>query len=367
MFPISLCMIVKNEEKHIVAALESVKSLVNEIIVLDTGSTDDTVSLAERLGARVFVEVWDNDFASMRNTCISYATQPFIFVMDADERLGTFDSKVLQRLLEQMMGRSDSAAQVKIQSYTQSGEISESSIVRLFPNSASYKYVGRIHEQLESSSKMIHKYDSGIVLEHYGYQEQEIIEKNKYNRNLDLLFQCLRDNPDDGYTWFQIGRTYYVMKDFEKAEDALERCMALVSKSMPPYLSSVYLHLGYSHIKLKKWTRFFECVGEAIELYPDFTDVYYMYGTGLIESKNPEWFPLIPQAMMSCLELGEVTNPIYETVVGVGSFKALYNLGLYCEVTGDEKSALSYYEKSLSIGFEQARDSIDRILNKRKV
>ena len=70
---LSLCMIVRNEERHIKRCLESVKGLVDEIIIVDTGSTDNTVSIAKRLGANVYLHEWENDFSKARNESLKYA------------------------------------------------------------------------------------------------------------------------------------------------------------------------------------------------------------------------------------------------------------------------------------------------------
>jgi glycosyltransferase involved in cell wall biosynthesis len=85
--PLSVCMIVRNESQHLPKALASVKGIAAEIVVVDTGSTDDTVSIATEMGAKVLHLAWTDDFASARNAALEAATQPWILSLDPDQML----------------------------------------------------------------------------------------------------------------------------------------------------------------------------------------------------------------------------------------------------------------------------------------
>lgn len=361
MLPISVCMIVKNEEKHIRQALESVKPYVKEMIVLDTGSTDDSRCIAENSGAQVYDKPWNNSFADMRNVCVSYATQPYILMLDADERLSLCHMEILEQAIRVMAQGNGYAGDVVIKSATQSGEVSESTIIRLFPNQPEYEYHGRIHEQLVYKRETVKSIRSGIVIDHFGYQEEEIQSKDKYRRNLSLIQASLECNEYDSYLLFQLGRTYYVMKDYPSAAEALTKCIASMGSTKQHYLSTAYLTLGYTYIHLKEWGLFEKCLNDAIDIYPDYTDLYYMYGTALVEAKNPEWLTYIPEAFMNCLQLGSPISSKYETVAGVGTYKAHYNLGVYYELTGNIELALYYYEQGSSYNYELANQSVKRL------
>ncbi|TVX89443.1 glycosyltransferase [Paenibacillus agilis] len=361
MLPISVCMIVKNEEKHIRQAIESVKPYVKEVIVLDTGSTDNTGCIAANSGARVYGMTWNNSFADMRNACISYANQPYILVLDADERLSLCDMEIMEQALRIMEQGKGYAGDVVIRSSTQSGEISESTITRLFPNRPDYKYQGRIHEQLVYKQETIKSIRTGIVIDHFGYEDEEIQSKDKYRRNLALIQASLEANENDSYLLFQLGRTYYVMKEYQSAAVALTKCIDSMASTKQHYLSTTYLTLGYTYIHLKEWGLFEKCLNDAIDIYPDYTDLYYMYGTALVEAKNPEWLPYIPDAFMNCLQLGAPTSSKYETVAGVGTYKAHYNLGVYYELTGNIELALYHYEQGNSYNYELANQSVIRL------
>lgn len=361
MLPISVCIIVKNEEKHIRQALESVKPYVKEMIVLDTGSTDDSRCIAENSGAIVYDKPWNNSFADMRNVCISYANQPYILILDADERLRVCDMEIMEHALRAMGQGEGCVGDVVIRSSTQSGEVSESTITRLFPNRPDYRYQGRIHEQLVYKQGTVKSIRSGIIIDHFGYQEEEIQSKDKYRRNLSLIQASLETNENDSYLLFQLGRTYYVMKEYLSAAEALTKCIASMGSTKQHYLSTAYLTLGYTYIHLKEWGLFEKCLNDAIDIYPDYTDLYYMYGTALVEAKNPEWLTYIPEAFMNCLKLGAPMSSKYETVAGVGTYKAHYNLGVYYELTGNIQLALYHYEQGSSYNYELANQSAIRL------
>ena len=92
--PLSVCMIVRNESHHLPKALASVKGIAAEIVVVDTGSTDDTVSIASAMGAKVLHFAWIDDFAAARNAALEAATQPWILSLDADQRLASDSARV---------------------------------------------------------------------------------------------------------------------------------------------------------------------------------------------------------------------------------------------------------------------------------
>lgn len=362
---ISLCMIVKDEAEHIEKAILAATPVVQEIVVVDTGSTDLTPVLAQNVGARVFRKNWNDNFADMRNFSIKKATQPYILVMDADEIILEGSMDRLQILLKKMDGISGSAGTITILNETLSGDISATNVVRIFPRDDRYQYKGNIHEQLTFSGKSIqHIIDSQIKVKHLGYIESQITKKNKYERNLKLLKNELTEGSDLGYIQFQIGRTYYVMKNYVQAEHFLNKSIEVeLRNGKRNFLSSALMTLGYCYIQLQKFDALLECYKLAIELFPDYTDLYFMYGVSLIESRNMHAFKEIPNVFKKCIELGEASETKYETVQGVGSFKAHYNLALFYELTGELEKAAYHYKQSSSDGYVQAQERLDRLLH----
>ncbi|WP_217562107.1 glycosyltransferase family 2 protein [Paenibacillus sp. GbtcB18] len=358
--PISVCILTQNEEEYICDAIHSIKPFVKEIIVLDTGSTDSTVSKARNEGARVAQSDWQEDFSEARNKLIELAQEKFIFMMDADERyLGTEDE-----LKEYIHALSDSPGKVSIINEVSENEKTETYITRIFPAFKGYYYQGIIHEQLtnETSDYKVHR--TNIKLLHIGYQKHIIESKNKLNRNISLLLKQLNDAEDDIYTLFQLGRTYYVAKEFTEACVFLEKAYLLSNNSYSPssLLPSILFYYGYSLLKKKAWSELLNLLATALKSYPDYTDLYFMYGSYIIESANVNLFSKLPEIYNTCLELGEADSNKYETVTGVGTFKALYNLGLYYEITNQKQKAVECYRLSHSYGYSLAKKRLDELI-----
>ncbi|MBU5670959.1 tetratricopeptide repeat-containing glycosyltransferase family 2 protein [Paenibacillus brevis] len=361
---ISLCMIVKDEAELIERAIIAAKPLVEEIVIVDTGSSDSTPNIARDLGAKVFYRQWNNNFAEMRNFSIQQATQPYVLVIDADEVIVERDMDILQALFRKIDENPGSVGAITVLNETVSGDISVSMVPRIFPRNFHYSYKGKIHEQINFRGKPIqHTYESSIKAEHLGYTQSQILKKDKYERNLALLMQELAESSDRSYIHFQIGRTYFVMKSYVQAEHFLNKCIEVELKNEKrAFLSTALLTLGYSYIYLQKFDALQACYKLALDLFPDYTDLYFMYGVGLIESRSLHAFREIPVAFKKCIEMGEASRIKYETVTGVGSFKAHYNLALYYELNGDLQNAMSHYQYSSRDGYVQAKERLDRLI-----
>lgn len=221
---LSLSMIVKNEEKYLRDCFESVKNIVDEIIVVDTGSTDETINIAEKYGAKIFNFNWINDFSAARNFALSKSTGDWILYLDADERLDKSSINSIKRLKSQkkLLGVVCSIFNVdeinnkpKLQKYT-----------RLFRNSPKIEFRGRAHEQIDDSL-LEHGFsiiDSDISITHLGYNlsKKELTEKAR--RNLNLLLEDYKQTKSS-YTAFQLGNTYSVLADKKNASEYYQFAM----------------------------------------------------------------------------------------------------------------------------------------------
>ncbi|MFD7524827.1 glycosyltransferase [Paenibacillus chitinolyticus] len=362
-FEISLCMIMRDEAPFIKACIQAVKPYVKEIIIVDTGSVDDSVSIAEQEGAKVFREEWRNHFADMRNLSIQKARYPFILILDADEIIENLEPDSFNSCCLFIKNNPGAAGTITIVSEIRNGEESQASMIRLFPNKPQYQFSGRIHEQLVYNEQPIKLSQSSYLeVRHHGYKKDVLAFKNKLDRNVALLKLELDRDKQNSYILFQMGRTLYVKKDYLEARSYLEKCIVIESAGNKRlFLSNAILSLGYCYIYLKQPNDFFRNLTLGLEFYPDYTDLYYMYGVALIEFKNSEWFHEIPNAFQNCLDLGEVKTDRYETVPGVGSFKAQYNLGLYYEIVGHKELALFYYQQSEESGYAEAAFRINTL------
>lgn len=146
--PISVCILAKNEEDVIADCIRSVNKFVKEVILLDTGSTDLTREIAASEGAVVRNGIWADDFGKSRNELIKYAAQPYVLMLDADERLVNPSLTDLEHAVSLLQNASNLVGRVEINNINDDNRISVAQIIRLFPNKIGFQYSGRIHEQL---------------------------------------------------------------------------------------------------------------------------------------------------------------------------------------------------------------------------
>ncbi|MEY9096628.1 glycosyltransferase [Paenibacillus sp. RC84] len=274
---ISACLIVKNEEEHIERCITSLKSAVQEIVVVDTGSTDNTINILKRLDIQVYHYVWDNDFSKARNFSISFATKPYILIMDADEIL---ERDSVKKIIEYTANKRNKKlpATVIIENYINADRCVKNRLTRMFPNNQSFYFEGFIHEQLYSHGEPVaKKLDTDVRIGHNGYKEDEINNKNKLARNLSLLKKQLVKEPNSPYINFQIGQTHYVGKEYEKAECYFDEALKLLSKyqNLPGYASSIFLSYGYCLFYKGKFQELDHLLNDALDFYSDYTDLYF--------------------------------------------------------------------------------------------
>lgn len=209
---LSISMIVKNEQKNLPRCLESVKNLHAELIVVDTGSVDQTVKIAKDYGAKVYYHPWENDFSKHRNQSFSYATGDWILQIDADEELVFFnnrDPRILLRYLEHVKGDMNALA-FRCVDIMKKKEIAQTLLVRLFRN-GKVKYKRAIHNE------PMYKGNTGIcqiaLIKHYGYDLEPHEKVNKANRTIKLLKSELDKNPNDFDSMFYISQAYSSFAD----------------------------------------------------------------------------------------------------------------------------------------------------------
>ncbi len=241
---ISSCMIVKNEEKHLEKCLSQLKPIVDEMVIVDTGSTDRTVEIAKDMGAVVGFREWDDDYSAARNASIKLANCHWLLTCDADEILEEKSREVLNGAIIRPQFGGFSA---QILSYLQDDEgvdLFTSKIIRLFRNLPGVKFTGRIHEQVYDSIAN-HGYTSaeipGFVFYHYGYQPSIMEKKNKVERSLNILYKELEDKPDFAFNWFNLANTYTVNGRHKDASRTGHKALELLKKSKSTTIYSTML------------------------------------------------------------------------------------------------------------------------------
>jgi len=202
---VTLCMIARDEESSIGKAIKSALALVDEIVVVDTGSRDNTRIIAEGYGARVVDHPWQDDFAAARNAGLAEASCDWILVLDTDEQLQSVRPVEFQRLLHE---RDVAGYRVKMVSPRGASVVQSFPLVRLFRNHPDVRYRYPVHEQIVPSlnvlaaREMLRLADSPLVIHHTGYGPHQ--HARKRDRNLRLLRRAVAGFPEEPYFEFQL-------------------------------------------------------------------------------------------------------------------------------------------------------------------
>ena len=204
---LSVCLIVKNEEQFIAQCLKSIREVAQQIIVVDTGSTDRTVEIAKEFGAEVHSFTWCDDFSAARNAALEHVTGDWVLALDADEELSAKDH---EKLRQAMSDESTMAWRLPIIDVGR--ELDGCSYVpRLFRNAPGLFYLGRVHEQIFSSIE-VRRAEWGLenkighaALVHHGYTKEVVRDRNKVERNLRLLELAVEELPDEPHLLMNLG------------------------------------------------------------------------------------------------------------------------------------------------------------------
>lgn len=280
---ISLAMIVKNEAAGLPACLASVAPAVDEIVVVDTGSTDGTQDLARTHGARVVEWPWRDDFAAARNEALAHARGPWVLVLDADERLAAGAAPRLRALCA--AGNAD-GFNCRLVSTLPPGEPSPTIVhwyCRLFRQREGVAYEGRVHEQIapsivRSGGRIA---QSDLVILHEGYADPN---PAKLNRNLALLRRQLAERPDDGFARFNLGLTLVSAGDLAGARETFERLLALASSPLGLPLQAVaWMKLAELRLQEGAWPAAAAAAERALAIEPDLALARFTLGRALFE------------------------------------------------------------------------------------
>ncbi|MEN6350455.1 MAG: glycosyltransferase [Syntrophomonas sp.] len=360
---LSLTMIVKDEEKCLNRCLDSVKDLVDEIIIVDTGSTDKTLDICRSYNAQVFPYKWNNNFAEARNFGLDKVTMDWVLWLDADEELALRNREQLRTLFADY-----DAISVPLVNYY--GEkIDHDQVVqiaqpRFFRNHMGFRFENKIHEWLNISSAYEQERVGFLDLEiyHYGYVNSQIEGKQKFNRNVNLLLQELKEEKSHAWTHYYLATEYSRRKKFKKAFEHVNQSILLFidEGTIPP--PSMLYSLKYSIlIETGSWDGAWPGIKSAVKMFPDYVDLKFYMGVILY---NKHMYQEALDCFMECIQLGE-TRLNYLSIKGLGSFRAWYFAGLCLEELEKHNEAFTAYLKALIISksFTQAREALVKLIN----
>ncbi len=244
---LSVCLIVKNEERFLDQCLKSIRGLARQIVVVDTGSTDRTREIAQSHGAEVHSFEWCDDFAAARNAALEQATGDWVLILDADEEV---PAEQIARLQADMSQPEALAYRLPLFNVEHEAE-GQSYVPRLFRNAPGVFYKGRIHEQVFPSLVPLGK-SWGLSLTfgtaqllHHGYTKELVRDRNKIKRNLELLALAVEENPQDANLMMNFGLELVRLDDLaggvEKYRQAFKLMSAQKEEETAPELREVLL------------------------------------------------------------------------------------------------------------------------------
>jgi glycosyltransferase involved in cell wall biosynthesis len=341
---ISLCMIVRNEEEYLPKCLSSVMRIVDEIIIVDTGSTDETVAIARSFGAKVIEMPWENSFAAARNRSLDEAAGDWILWLDADEEMDREEAGNLKELLTRDAVREQCIEGIQFYfcSYLEGGLTEHTCLHRMVRNRPEYRFEGRVHEEILPSmlranpDVTVGRVD--IHVYHCGNLARNIVRQDKVRRNRDLLLQSIQEHPDQRHYHYYLGIELYRMNELESALEHLNTALAAPAGFPKTMLSSAH---KYRLVTLGTMGRYREMVQHSmysIALFPDFTDLHHLKGIGLSALCQVD---KAIHALQQALSLGPAPEE-YPAVTGYGTYLTCRDLGLLYASAGNLKDSDLY-------------------------
>ena len=343
---ISACIICKNEEQYIGKCIQALRALPVHIVVADTGSTDNTLSILEKLltsNDTLCHFEWCNDFSMARNFCAIQAQTDWIWMVDADEILTSCDSVVLHDFLEKKENVDKIGTILRKDAYPLQGEIAfaTSRMGRIY-NRNYYHYEGTIHEQLtpcncftDSSDTALQEIcyvDLPLFFNHMGYETMETLRK-KCKRNISLLETAFAAHKDP-YLAYQLGQAYAALGEHQTAIHYFEIGLTFDLDPRLEYVQTMVQSYGYSLLALKQYQKALSFTG----IYDAFaTNADFIFLMGLIYMNNAMFSEAIAEFDKASL---------FKTCIvdGTNSYRASYNKGVILECLGRLPAAIKSYQ-----------------------
>ncbi len=383
---ISLCMIVKNEAEWIGKCLAAAKGLAGQVVVVDTGSSDNTVEITKKLGAEVYSFEWNDDTSAARNESLKHATGDWILVLDADEAISSSDFGRIKKLTAD--AECDGYALVQ-RNYTNDtyredfiwaandpyGESKDFAgwvprlIVRLFRNNQRIRFEGIAHELVEPSiEKSGGKYAvSNIPIHHFKELKPQDYLKVKPDHYRRIGEKKLAAEPGNPRAWHEMGTVEREAGNFAKAKEYFEKAIELNPKMVEAYQS-----VGVCCSSLGDGDGAIAAFRKAIELNPAYPTPYFSLGVAYAEKRMlneardaiESGLRLQPGNFNAITNLGaiyeqgghpEIAVKILQKVVEAdkGNARAHYNLAVALEKLGKTDKAEEAYAKAAGLGYKR--------------
>lgn len=340
-------MIVKNEEDNLDHCLSSIAKHMDEIIIVDTGSSDGTKEIAQKYTQKVYDYKWKDDFSAARNFSISKASNDYILVLDGDEFIQSIDINEVKRLIEDnpfKIGRI-----LRMNEYTRKGNLFkfQERVNRLF-SKKHYQYKGIIHEQVtkfENRKENISHSDNvnidttvniPISVLHGGYEGNLEVRRKKTGRNIKLLEKALFQNENDPYILYQLGKSYYMEEMYDIACNYFEQALSFDLNTKLEYVQDMVESYGYTLINTEQY----DTALGLLNIYDEFRhSADFVFLIALILMNNGK----INEAID---EFKKATQLPKAKMEGINDYLSYYNIGVIYECLEAYEKAKYYYQNS---------------------
>ena len=346
---LSLCMIVRDNADTIEACLHSIRPWVDEMVVVDTGSKDNTAELARQCGARVFDFPWCDDFSAARNESLKHARGDWIFWMDSDDIIDESNGRKLQALAA---GASDPhilgfVMQVHCPGISGDDETDLTVVdhVKLIRNRPELRFEGRIHEQVLPSIRAVggEVTFTDVFVKHSGADRSPEGRRRKLDRDFRLLRLDLQDRPDHPFVLFNLGMTFADAGDHQQACESLERGIR-VSQPTESHVRKAYALLVGSYGQLGRHEDAWRTCQEGRHHYPE--DAELLFREGMLHHH----YGRLQEAVQSYrCALEDRDQPHFSSMDGnIVGFKGRHNLALVYEDMGEFSRAEGLWRRIIT-------------------
>lgn len=341
---ITLCMIVKNEEEYINMCLKNAMKFVDEAIIVDTGSIDNTINLIKSFGENIKLinHNWNNDFSEARNISLECAKGDMILVLDADEKLLCDREK----LLDFIEGNKEfDAFTIPLYNILSADKIVYSDVYcKLFRNEG-YRYKGAVHEQITIEKSKMKAIPSDICkIIHYGYLEDKKKQNEKAKRNLEISLNDLKRDPNNAFTHYNLGISYSSMGKFNKALDHFLKAYEHDKGKVKPYTYYMLKRIAECLLQLKNYKTCIQFLEQVLENnnLKSFPDLYYTLGAAYLSLKDYE---NSISAFQGAILAGETKDFI--SIRGMGSYMPKLMIAKIYTILNYPDEAVKWYVEAV--------------------
>ncbi|HXP93526.1 MAG TPA: glycosyltransferase [Candidatus Binatia bacterium] len=345
---ISLCMIVRNEERFLADALESVRGVVDEINIVDTGSTDATLEIAARFSANIEQRTWCDDFSWARNEALAMATRRWILVLDADERLAPQTAQELRALRTVPAHLCGLWVRCRnlVDDFKGTGAMTNA-LLRVFPNHPRIRYRNPVHEFacLDGSQHGMDAVPTALEIDHRGYLSDVVAARNKAARNFDISRRALETAQDDPYQWFNFASSAVLAEAFDEAIEALERVRRMLAGQTRGFKPGALALLADLYCEQRgDYQRAVAIAHEALVATPHLANAHFTVGKALARLGR---YKEARDAFAAAVADGEYAGENFVVDDEISAWKAHSEIGVTFVAEGRYAEALTWFELGL--------------------